>query len=188
MRPGTGPKRHKSMQQAWQEKQLAAAPDGVVVAFQRSPREPRAGRLATVTKLPPRPDEAEEVTRHFPPGISQLIKQRPVVYLGGRRCELQGQFGVECWGWIEAHHRVGKGMGGCIDPALHVAANGLAVCQAHHSWVHRNVLKCQPLGLILLRGTNFYAAPVSFDGGRTRRWLTDAGAYKSRNPQGGDAA
>jgi hypothetical protein len=188
VRPGTGPRRKQSLRDSWQAKQLAAAPDGVVTPLQPSPRGPRAGRLATVTKLPPRPVEAEEVTRHFPPDISALIKQRPVIYLGGHHCELRDFASVECWGRIEAHHRVGKGMGGCTDPALHVAANGLAVCQAHHTWIHNNIERCRPLGLALLRGTNFYAVPVSFDGGRTRRWLTDAGAYKSRNPLGGDAA
>ena len=100
------------------------------------------------------------MTRHFPPDISGLIKLRPVTYLG-RKCELEGFAGVDCWGGIEAHHRVGKGMGGCIDPALHVPANGLALCAAHHAWVHQHVEQSRPLGLILLRdGTDFYTHPV----------------------------
>jgi hypothetical protein len=182
MRQGGPLHRAESLEAAWRRKKLAELADGggQVIPFTR----PRPA--ATVSKLVvPRP-EPEPVIAHFPPEISDRIKARPVTYLG-RRCELAG-FGPDCWGGIEAHHRVGKGMGGCTDPALHVAANGLAVCAVHHAWVHHNVEQCRPLGLILLRGTDFYTWPVSFDGGNTRHWLNDDGWYVYSNPLGGDAA
>jgi hypothetical protein len=179
VRTGSGPKRTETIQDAYRRKQLAKlAAGGTVVQFgQRRPP-------ATVTKLVV--PEPEPVIAHFPPDIMDAIRMRPVTYLG-RRCELAGAYGVPCYGRIECHHRVGKGMGGCIDPALHVTANGLALCEAHHSWVHRNPLRCGPPGLLLLRGTDFYTWPVSFDDGQTRSWLSDDGRYLPTNPTG-DAA
>jgi hypothetical protein len=98
-------------------------------------------------------------------------------------CALRGGPHGPCWGPVDAHHRRLLGQGGSAAPESHRASNGIAACRGHHDWIHRSRLKAEGLGLIVSRYRDPTAIPVSLDGGRSRKWLTDDGDYADREPE-----
>jgi hypothetical protein len=145
-------------------------------------------RLAPVRQL--RRNGASSGTRQdprFPPDVHDAIVGRD------RSCVLLAWSWpagpVDCLGSLQAHHRELVGMGGTSDPRKHVAANGLGVCLSHHDWAHHNRIPAGHFGLIVDKGRDFRATPMSFDGGLTW-WLFNKAAdgYIESGPPVDDAA
>ena len=150
------------------------------VAARKQARADRPSKLAPVPGARPagKPDPG------FPPKVRAVLLAR-----AGGVCELAGWDVVECLGPLDTHHRQPVNMGGTTDPGVHVPSNGVVPCRAHHGYVHRHPLLSKGLGLIIPRGVQRPAVTsVSFDGGKTRRYLRDDGRYARRAPAGGDAA
>lgn len=115
------------------------------------------------------------------PGFHPAVKATILRRDGG--CVLRGGPHGPCWGPVDAHHRRLLGQGGSSAPESHRASNGIAVCRGHHDFLHRFRLQAEGLGLIVSRYRNPAEVPVSFDGGRTRKWLTDDGDYAAHAPE-----
>lgn len=55
---------------------------------------------------------------------------------------------VRCWGRIDPHHLRRRSQGG-----LDSADNLIAVCRAHHDWIHEHPMIASTLGLLILSAT-----------------------------------
>lgn len=87
-----------------------------------------------------------------PPGVAAALAAR-----SGGWCEMQL---AGCAGRAtDAAHRWGRGAGG-----THRLSNVLYACRVCHSWCHARVAEAVDMGLMLRRGDDPQAVPVSYRG------------------------
>jgi hypothetical protein len=169
---------------------VPAPPPGVVLDFPAiiAARDARAARRSDHADMIARLGVTSGTARHViplipaetDPDFAAAVRDLIVGRFPGLRCDL-ARFGVvKCRGMGHCHHRCRKGMGGSSRGALGLASNGIAVCAAHHDWIHfQQPRRARDLGLLLPTSTPDPAGVrVSMDGGLTWMVLDNAGGYR----------